>query len=1056
MSNHLPDRRVPGYLGRVLDANAIPAGTCFQVMPGVLVTAWHVLHDIGTVEVGTQVAVDPLRGGNALSARVARVDGTHDLAILIADRPLPMTAGMLAETDRVPLATEVAVTGYAQVDDATGHTYRFLEAIGEWAGGTTRNDSIRLGCMISNRILPGMSGAPVIDNDDVIIGMVSGRYNSTDGWLAGNIWVVRTEDLTPLLIGLTDLSVRLQSGTGVSSGIAQQSDKSSHPSQNFAAKPAIRWAHGGIPADHFAGRMDELARLGRWVHDADVNVIGVTAWGGAGKTALVTELILRHDVLSARTFRGLFAWSFYEDPVVESWARTLLSWANATFDVRPQTSPLPVQVLELVKELPLMLVLDGLEVLQESPAHHEFGRLLDGALRAVLVGICLMDTNSLAILTSRFPFADLEHFDGTAARMLEVPPLTPTEGAHLLKEGGASWLSTQQRLDLVALVDGHALAVSVLTALLRDRMPTADLEGLLSELRSASRTDARVAKVLNFYANRLNEADRALISIVSLFQQPVETRAILSLGAHDYLGHALDGWSPGDVEIACRQRLTGLVTWHSEGLVSAHPLVRDVFRSFILSEKTAQLATEITLGSIPTGTVSSAPEAHRLVEVIELLLDSGQWTSARALYTGRTRNGRSWMRIPAARLGQRCAEAFLQSQLRDTWLSEQDISFFSNEAGLFAMHAGDLRRAERHLRDAAERYRSLGAFDAEAVTLRNLARCLAYHSSVVEAKEVASKALRAALEIGNIERIRNARTCLAWILDLNGETANASAQFDIANKTQASLDGRDLYSVDGTWWADLLLRTDQLALARDLTVKNLHICEAQGWNADVGRCHRLLGKCDIAGGEPEEAGRHLEMAISIFRDGDYLIELADALCEMGECHRRRMEFSDGERVCTEAVITLASPRELIPSLARALSIRGRIRVDRYRTAGDSLDRERALDDADHCLRLATKISHLPWLELAALEIYSDLERYSGTSETWGAHVDALRSRLHAKDSGSTEDALIWSQDSPTALPGDKRTAQKGVASGSRTRNRSRVFKMHGSGPRSWFSKDSSE
>jgi len=34
-----PDGPVPGYLGRVLNSAGTPAGTCFQVAPGVLVTA---------------------------------------------------------------------------------------------------------------------------------------------------------------------------------------------------------------------------------------------------------------------------------------------------------------------------------------------------------------------------------------------------------------------------------------------------------------------------------------------------------------------------------------------------------------------------------------------------------------------------------------------------------------------------------------------------------------------------------------------------------------------------------------------------------------------------------------------------------------------------------------------------------------------------------------------------------------------------------------------------------------------------------------------------------
>ena len=70
----VPDGRVPGYLGRVLDGDGGPVGTCFQVAPGVLVTAWHVLDDIGAAAEDARVRVDPLAGGEAFEAAVARLD----------------------------------------------------------------------------------------------------------------------------------------------------------------------------------------------------------------------------------------------------------------------------------------------------------------------------------------------------------------------------------------------------------------------------------------------------------------------------------------------------------------------------------------------------------------------------------------------------------------------------------------------------------------------------------------------------------------------------------------------------------------------------------------------------------------------------------------------------------------------------------------------------------------------------------------------------------------------------------------------------------------------
>ena len=85
-------------------------------------------------------------------------------------------------------------------------------------------------------------------------------------------------------------------------------------------------------------------------------------------------------------------------------------------------------VLRLLRAVPLLLVLDGLEVVQEGPAGGGFGRLLDGTLREVLAGACQQRHGGLLLLTSRFPFADLEGFDGTSARMLEVPAVHPGRG----------------------------------------------------------------------------------------------------------------------------------------------------------------------------------------------------------------------------------------------------------------------------------------------------------------------------------------------------------------------------------------------------------------------------------------------------------------------------------------------------------------------------------------------------------------------------------------------------------------------------------------------------
>jgi tetratricopeptide (TPR) repeat protein len=191
----------------VLEDDGNPVGTCFQVAPRVLVTAWHVLDAVGAGFEDAEVAVAPLAGGEPFDAAVARVDPPRDLAVLRSQAALPAMTGLLALTDQVRLGSDVTVTGYAApADPESSHTVS--AASGEWAGGTTREDSTPLGRMTSSTVVPGMSGAPVIRADDhAVVGVVSGRYNTADGWPAGTAWVARTEDLTELLHGIATIQI---------------------------------------------------------------------------------------------------------------------------------------------------------------------------------------------------------------------------------------------------------------------------------------------------------------------------------------------------------------------------------------------------------------------------------------------------------------------------------------------------------------------------------------------------------------------------------------------------------------------------------------------------------------------------------------------------------------------------------------------------------------------------------------------------------------------------------------------------------------------------------
>jgi tetratricopeptide (TPR) repeat protein len=579
--------------------------------------------------------------------------------------------------------------------------------------------------------------------------------------------------------------------------------------------------------------------------------------------------------------------------------------------------------------------------------------------------------------------------------MLEVPPFTPAEGAALLAAAGGDWLPEQERRDLVRAVDGHALATGVLAGLLAARTPAADLAGLRADLASATRTDARVGRVLEFYSARLSEQDRYLLAAVSLFARPARPEGVLAVAGHEVFGGRLAGWTLTMVEAAVRGRLGGLVSWHPDGTISAHPLVRDAFRPLVLDA--AEAAADTALAGLPAGKVGSRADALRVVEVLELLLDAGQWQPADDLYASRC-GGRVavWLSLPAARLGQRAAAAFVATPARRAAcaarLSSASLNYYLNAAGLFAMYAGDLATARQYLPEAIGQYRDAGDPVNLAIGLQNLAECLVMLGQPGPAQDAATEALTCAQTTGSWERTCSAHAYLGWAAALAADTALADQQFTAANQIHVTNDpdGDHLYSRRGVSWADWLARTGRSAPARALTTRNAEICRRNGWNDDTARCNRVLGALALAAGDTTAAGTQLGAAAGAFRDGDFLPELADTLPALAAWAQASGDLDSADLYLTEA-LAIAAPRGLVPTQAAALAGRARLHAAHAAASGPGL-LPQGRDAADAALRLAA-YHHLPWQELDALRAHADLDQAEGADHGWAAKARAVHARL---------------------------------------------------------------
>jgi hypothetical protein len=120
------------------------------------------------------------------------------------------------------------------------------------------------------------------------------------------------------------------------------------------------------------GRETELTRLDDAWADKKKNMISLIAWGGAGKTALVNEWLVRLRNDNYRGADAVLGWSFYSQGTKEraTSAEGFLDWALAKLNIKVDTTSSSAKGEKLADAMArrrVLLALDGVEPLQYGP-----------------------------------------------------------------------------------------------------------------------------------------------------------------------------------------------------------------------------------------------------------------------------------------------------------------------------------------------------------------------------------------------------------------------------------------------------------------------------------------------------------------------------------------------------------------------------------------------------------------------------------------------------------------------------------------------------------------
>jgi hypothetical protein len=219
------------------------------------------------------------------------------------------------------------------------------------------------------------------------------------------------------------------------------------------------------------GREEDISFLDDAWANQQVNVVTIVAWGGVGKSTLVNHWLRRMAAERYRFAQLVFGWSFYRQGTsggtssADEFIAAALAWFGDP-DPRIGTAwEKGERLAKLISTRRTLLVLDGLEPLQNSPGPQE-GRLREPSLQALLRELAAFN-KGLCVITTRTPIADIADYERSSALRRDLDQLSSDAGAKLLRALGVQG----DEAELHSASDefnGHCLALTLLGSYLTD------------------------------------------------------------------------------------------------------------------------------------------------------------------------------------------------------------------------------------------------------------------------------------------------------------------------------------------------------------------------------------------------------------------------------------------------------------------------------------------------------------------------------------------------------------------------------------------------------------
>ncbi len=494
----------------------------------------------------------------------------------------------------------------------------------------------------------------------------------------------------------------------------------------------------------------QFDRVCDWWRGGGPGVCALVGMGGAGKTAIAEQFLhALPNVGQASSLppseqhppidpplsppHSVFVYSFYDDDKPENFFRCLQTWLEGS--PRLVTVLGAGQLMFLLQQRQGLIILDGLENVQESGARGGFGKLLSPDLRDLLNNIAYGSAPELSVLvTSRFPLADLRDSQPRFFWTIPVDQIDTSAGVGLLRDRGVRGTDVQLS-PVVEHCGRHALTIDFAGGYIKeygDGDPATPLDlGTAEELQAAAEEEPdddrravlkqgiRFARIAQRYREAMLTSDEAAIALlerICLFRLGVdcETLAAIFTGrkAEKVSGEALAGLNRNQLQNKLdwlvRMRIVEKSTRHAprdeprdaspdkshdaprnkrhhaerdEYVYTIHPAVRDGFLrgisrdAALASHEAVRQGLEVSLGEAPGENPSDPVTLDLLEEIVHHTLQSRHVPEAWDIYWNRIGGYKNLgLRLGAYERGERICRAFAGSQSPETvgWVERSE------------------------------------------------------------------------------------------------------------------------------------------------------------------------------------------------------------------------------------------------------------------------------------------------------------------------------------------------------------------------------------------------